>query len=303
MRDKRSLIVIIVLLVINLPLGIWGMVLHSQDEKAKLDTNPNKDYVYNNKVYFYKDDTLVSTYDCAICSAPVSTNKDDDYKINYYKQGTYEVPKVLANGYALFKEGEKTVLYNYENKAAVLQFDAINTYNVEHSTPVVIVSSDGMYGVMSLDTMLPLIPYKYDYIAIPNRVKDNILDTSRFIAKDGDKWLILESDGSSKIDPFDEPIVDFNSKYIVIIDNGIYRIYDVAHHELVPELAKIAVYAIDEYIIIIDNNNVLSLYDDLEENPLKTYNLPDYQEIYFNYKEGQINIYTDTELFESVAIK
>ena len=54
MKDKKTLITIIILLVVFLPLGLVGTIKHFSTSKTNVDvnSNPNKEFIYNGKVYF-----------------------------------------------------------------------------------------------------------------------------------------------------------------------------------------------------------------------------------------------------------
>ena len=52
MKDKKTLITIIVLLVIFLPIGVFGTIKSFSATKPDVkDDNPNKEFKYNNKLY------------------------------------------------------------------------------------------------------------------------------------------------------------------------------------------------------------------------------------------------------------
>ena len=79
MKDKKTLITIIVLLVIILPMGIYGTIKNFNTGKTETkDDNPNKEFIYNNKLYFYYENELLATYECSTCNN--ASNEIDDVK-------------------------------------------------------------------------------------------------------------------------------------------------------------------------------------------------------------------------------
>ena len=68
MYDKKTLVVIIVLLVIFVPLAVMGIYQHITKEEQEIAENVNHEFIFNNRVYFYVDDNLVGTYECSNCA-------------------------------------------------------------------------------------------------------------------------------------------------------------------------------------------------------------------------------------------
>lgn len=308
MKDKKTLYTIIVLLVIFLPLGLYGTIKHLKEGNVLIDDNPNKEYVLNNKVYFYDDlGNLVNTYECQkTCSKITPTIIDGGYNINYY-EGHEEVLTDLKNNYAFFKEGDKTILYSIVLGKKFLEFDSIKTYNVKHSNPIAILQSNNLYGVFSISNMQVLVPYEYDFISIPNRVKDGVLDTSRFIVLKNNDWSVIEDNEVLNKSPFKSPIVDFNDNYIVTSDGGTYyNIYDYNNNTYLESLSKKKVYCIGNYVVIISNieaNDQVLIYDNLENEAIYNLDLPDYTEIRFEDNNENIDLYLDNNLYQSIVLK
>lgn len=305
MKDKKTLISIIVLLVIFLPMAIYGTVNHMQNANVVIDDNPEKAFILNNKVYNYENGVLSATYACkGECEEIKSEIKDTTYGTNYYKRGEALDPTTLPNGFAIFKESNQGVLYSFPLEKKLITFDSIKTYNVEHTNPVMIMSSNGKSGVISLETMQVIIPLDYDYIGIPNRVTDKILDTSKFIAKNASLWYVLESDGTCSHEPFRETIIDFNTNYIIVENISQYKIYDYTperNQYLKDEIFK-GVYCIGDFVITISESNELKLYVDVEQEPIETKVLTEYSEIDFELLNNKIDIYLDDELKESIVL-
>lgn len=305
MKDKKTLVSIIVLLVLFLPMGIYGTVYHFQNKSVLIDDNPNQEFIYKNKVYYYQGGNLVSTYKCeSECSPVASEIKDNTYGIHYYKRGTNEPLQILNDGYAVFTDGTQGVLYNFVLESVILNFEAVKTYNVEHTSPIMIISAAGKMGVVSLETMTPVVPIDYDFIGIPNRATNGVLDTSRFIAKNGMYWYVLESDGTYNHEPFRETIVDFNNNYVIVENMGLYKIYDytIERNEYLKDAGLKGAYCVGDYVIVILPNNTLSVYKNFDEVPIETKVLEEYNDINFEFLGNKIDIYLDNNLKESVVL-
>ncbi len=302
MEDKKTLITIIVLLVIFLPTTIYGTYRHFTDENDDLGENPNHELIYDGKVYFYLNNELLGTYDCDTCTKPLTTIDDLEYHTNYFQNGTYEIPAVLNKNVALINEDNKTYAYSITSNLKLSTFASLKDYKVEHTTPILIASDGNKWGVLTItnDSLLIRVPYQYDYIAIPGHIIDNKLDTSKIIAKNEDNWYILNNDGSTTYTPFNIEIVDFNNYYYVGYD-GTYHIYDYYNIEFLDEVEKKKVYATNDYILIIDNDNTLYVYDNCQSPALETINLPTYETIYFNQVDEGVDIMLDGNLYQTIA--
>lgn len=301
MEDKKTLITIIVLLVILLPLTVYGTYRHFTHENTDLGENPNHELIFNDKVYFYLNDELLSTYNCNNCAKTLTTIDDTEYHTNYFQNGTYERPAVLNPNVALINENGTDYAYSISSGLILSEFAALKDYKIEHTTPIIIANDGNKWGVLSItnDALLIRIAYQYDYIAIPSHIIDGKLDTSKMIAKKENEWYILNNDGTTTNHPFSTEIVDFNDYYYVAYD-GEYHIYDYYNLEFLNEIEKKNAYATEEYILIIDNNNKLYIYDNCENPAIKTIDLPTYETIYFNQVEAGVEIMLDGNLYQTI---
>ena len=169
MKDKKTLITIIVLLAIILPMGVYGTInSYSTTKNTIKDDNPNKDFIYNNKLYFYKDNTLISTYECSTCSLATTTYNDTDYHTNSYQNESTELSSIINDFYGIFKENSDIVLYNLKNSKKVDTYKSIKTYDTKASSNFGIVEKNTGWGVVFFDLSHSTIPSTYNYIAIPS---------------------------------------------------------------------------------------------------------------------------------------
>jgi len=301
--DKKTLIAIIVLLALFLPLSIYGVIEHKSGKKSNASgDNPNHEFIYNNKVYFYQENgELLNTYqcleDCAVVEAIVD---DDNYNVHYYKDGDKNLDGNINDDYVLFKDGADIMLYNKKLNKKIVSWLSVKDYSVEHTNPILITNNGGVASVVSLSDMRVIIT-DYDYIGIPNRVKDGVLDTSRFIAKNDNSWYVLEQDGTYKHTAFNDPIVDFNDRYIVVSNFDNNRIYSYDNQEYLGEIVNKKVYCVGDYIgVIIDD--VLYLYQDLNGSVITNMKLDSYNEISFNINGNMIEVLLDKNHFQDINI-
>lgn len=304
MQDKKTLITIIVLLVIFLPAAILGTWRSMKTEPAtpnEIDENPNRDLIYNNQVYFYYNNELLGTYECSNCSQTKTVIDDDSYHTNYYANGTYELPAVLNESVALINQNGTDYVYSISVGRTISSFSSIKDYHIEHTEPILIVKYNGNWGVLSITTqaLIPIISYSYEYISLPAHLIDGKLDTSKFIAMRNNYWYIINRDGSSDYPAKNAEIVDFNDNYYITYDNN-YHIYDYNDQEYLSSLSKRNVFATKDYIIILNSDNSLSIYENLNSNELERIMLPAYTSIYFDQTTSGVNIIIDGNLYQTI---
>ena len=196
MYDKKTLWVIIVLLVISVSVATIGTYRHFTNTDVPLvDDNPNHEFIYNNKVYFYYNDELISTYDCSNCSIAITTIDDTQYHTNYYENGTESLNPIINSVQAIFSENDKVIVYDYNLQRVMREFEAIKTYNIANNNNLIMLKSNNLWQVYQLSEggLALLMDESFDYVAIPNHMtEDNILDASNIITKNGDNWQIFD---------------------------------------------------------------------------------------------------------------
>lgn len=302
MKDKKTLITIIVLLVIFLPIGLFGTIKSFSTTKSDVkDDNPNKEFKYNNKLYFYYNDKLLSTYECSTCTLASSSIDDINYHTNYYKSDDKELAGVLNEYYGLFKENDNIILYNLVNNKKIDSYKSIKNYNIEATSKFAITEKSSGKGVIFFDLSNSPIPNVYDYITLPSHIIDNKLDTSKFIVKKDNMWSVISANKKVDVAPVLDEIVDFNDSYYITFANNTYHIYDRNNIEYLENLPKTNVYGVGKYIFVL-NNNQLFIYENCLSPVIKIMELPNYNSIYFYQNNNKIDIMIDGNLQETLEL-
>lgn len=302
MKDKKTLITIIVLLVIFLPIGLFGTIKSFSTTKSDVkDDNPNKEFKYNNKLYFYYNDKLLSTYECSTCTLASSSIDDINYHTNYYKSDDKELASVLNEYYGLFKENDNIILYNLVNNKKIDSYKSIKNYNIEATSKFAITEKSSGKGVIFFDLSNSPIPNVYEYITLPSHIIDNKLDTSKFIVKKDNMWSVISANKKVDVAPIIDEIVDFNDSYYITFANNTYHIYDRNNIEYLENLPKTNVYGVGKYIFVL-NNNQLFIYENCLSPVIKTMELPNYNSIYFYQNNNKIDIMIDENLHETLEL-
>ena len=302
MYDKKTLIVIIILLVIFVPLAFIGAFKHfGKNEDIIVDDNPNHEFIYNNKVYFYYNDELLGTYDCSNCTNVITTIDDIEYHTNYYKEGTDQFNPILSSTMAVFSEGDKITFYAIGSKKTV-QYDAIKNYNVANSNNLLLVKRDNLWQIIQIDNngVINVFDGSYDYVAIPNHIENNILNSDYLITKLGDNWQIFDVNNNTNVVNVDKEIIDFNEYYYITYDNT-YQLFDYNNVEVFANITKNDIRILDNYVFLI-RDDLLLIYENDSTNIFSNIALPVYQTIDFELNETSIDIMIDGNLYQSIAL-
>lgn len=303
MKDKNTLITIIILLIIMLPLGILGTIEHFQGPK-KIDeslNNPNKEFILNNKVYFFVGEKLISTYECNNCAIADTVIDDNQYHTNSYKNGNKILDTPINEYFSIFKKDNSYILYNIVGKSIVDEYEEIKNYNVDAVSNFIINHKKSGWGITFFEIGKTAIQSTYDYIAIPSHFIGQKLDTSKFIVKQNNLWFILKDDGTPLINAIASEIVDFNDNYYITYDNNTYHIFDYNGIEYLSAIPKTNVYGVGDYLFII-NDKQLFIYKDAKGSIVKFVTLPDYKDLYFSLEEKGINIIIDGNITETLEL-
>lgn len=306
MPDKKTLVTIIILLALFLPAAILGTYRHFtrvEDGPTIVDDNPNKELIYNDKVYFYSNNQLLATFDCTTCSEATTLINDEEYHTNYYKYGNMAFPTVISNNLGMIKYGEKIAVYSFILNNILVSYDAVKNYNVDHETKMLIVKDGNYWGALQVmpETLVNAVPINYDYIALPAHIIDGKLSTTNFIAKRDSRWYLLNNDGTTNYPAFTSEIVDFNNNYVILYD-GTYHIYDYNNQEYLANVDKKIVLAIADYVVIVTNSNMVLVYNDCSQAVMQSLNIPNYTNIHLQITDNNLEFYLDGNLYQSVAI-
>ena len=128
---KGSLTIIILLLIIVLPLTVVGIIYNNKQNNIE---NPNKEFYYDNKLYFYDNGgELIGKYECMYknCDYAKISNQDDEYGINYYKNSIEKI-EIINNQYAFiadYKDEQNSVmLYDVKNNSLYASYKSVKNY-------------------------------------------------------------------------------------------------------------------------------------------------------------------------------
>ena len=255
-------------MIIVIPSSIWGTVNHFMATN-KSDTNVNKEFHYNNKLYFYNLNNLIGTYNCTntICDYAYGTIDDSVYALNYHKVTTDEQVKLVNNKYAFIVDttssnvpykDSKITLYDVSNSRNTGTFNAVKNYAVGlENNQFIIQNNAGLWGVVALnDTPSLVVPYTYNFIGVHDVSANNStsLETDTFVVKDTSGWKLINKQNVDLTGYFSYPIYDYNSKYVAVKNNDYYFLYDY-NNNLIISFGYKNIKFMGEYIGVLNSNN------------------------------------------------
>ena len=265
-ENKAVLITIIVLLCIFLPLSVFGLIKNKEEsiKESKL-VNPNHELYYKGDVWFYDNEKLLATYKCTTddCELAQTNNNDNEYNINYYKDGTDNLIKPYNNKYAFIQDGDDIFLFDISTKTVLTKYSNVKNYgtNIEGSR-LLIENGQGKWGVLAFGSVLEnVIPFDYDFVGLPNKLtSDNALESSNFIVEKDSKWYIVNDKNEPLCPELEDTVVDFNDNYIITLNNSKYSIFNYTKEKYF-ESQEINDYAILNNYVAILVTDKLFIYD------------------------------------------
>lgn len=306
MQDKKTLVVIIILLVIFLPMsviGVYKSFTYVPEEEVE-DDNPNQELIYNDKVYFYLDGVLITTMDCSNCSTPSTVIDDVDYNTNSYLIGEDEISSVLSSSIGAVMVGSKFSLVNLLTSTSAVSYDSVKTYRVASNNQFLIYKSNNTWGVRYLDGAYEGFSNDYSYVALPAHLVDNVLQSDKFIVNNKFVWYIYDGNGTNLVQyTVRNEIVDFNDTYLVTYSLETYSIFDYSGNEYLTDLTIDNAYGVGDYMFVLVNGNQLLIYKDCSASFISSLTIPEYETLYFNVaSEGTIEVIIDGEVYQTLEL-
>src|SRR5574344_1095081 len=263
-KSKKSvLILIIVLMVIVIPSAIWGTFNHFASTNVASDTNVNKSFSYNGKLYFYNNNTLLGTYTCKYsnCNYATGTIDDTNYNLKYHKVTPSKI-EMINNKYAFLTDNDSAsdsvILYDITGNRVAGTFAAVKNYGVGiENNDFILKNSEGLWGVIGLgDTTSLVIPYSYNYIGLHDIEANNStsLEADIFAVKDTIGWKLISNQNVDLTKYYNYPIYDYNAKYVALKNSDLYYLYDYSNN-LIVSFGYKDIKFIGEYVGVINSTN------------------------------------------------
>ena len=302
---KSTLYTIIVLLVIFAPLATYGTYTHFKNQAPKdveVDPNPNKEFYHNGSLYFYDENQeLLGTYPCTgECGYAKTIIDEDEYGIkNYYQDGTLEHVESASKDYVIVEDAGNINLYSLNLAKTLVQYQALKNYNVKLKGNLILVKNNDKWGLLSLENMQLVLPLEYDYLSLPSKIENDELLTDELIAKKDNKWYIIDNTGKEKNSGLNDPIISFNSRYMLTDKN---ELYDYQNSKVNLDFAYKDIAIVDTYVVFVTNDNVVEVYNDINAGVMKRTIIGNYNTIDFKISDRIINVFIDGTVGTSIDL-
>lgn len=285
-QKKKVLTVIIVLLVIFIPLSVCSFVLHKLDEqnpRHKVIENPNHEFKYNGKLYFYNvSGNLLGTYECknieGICDYATSFEDDKLYSIDSYKSPDTKI-NIINNRYAFLIDASDTknakpFLFDISNNRIYTTYTSVKNYGIGIENDLFIVGNDALkYGVLSLqgDPQVK-VKFDFDFIGIANLLNEdeNKIMSDLLVGYRDQFWFLLDMNGAILTSAISKEIVSYNGKHIIVKDNNGYEVVDYEDKIIVSNGPYKNLSFTGKFVNITDNFNNFYVYDISTESAITT---------------------------------
>ena len=310
---KLTLSVIIILLVIFLPITIFATTTHFN--KKEVVDNPEHQFKYKEKLYFYDKDTLLGTYECQnfteYCDL-ASTRSNFYYSLNEYKPEKNSKIPIIENRYAFLWDTEmdnlletEYVLYDIVEQRVLAKYKEVKNYGIGIENDLYIVqNAKELWGIVQLNSELTAeIPCEYSYLGLVNRkdTESGKIIADYFAALKDNTWSLIDLQKAEFTGKFTQEIVSYDGQYVILKENDLMALKDYQGKSFLEPYPYINFYS--KYLMIIDNNSEFYLYDLSNEKVMsKTYKVESIEEVRIETENNQIEIYIRENLEESIEI-
>ena len=178
---------------------------------------------------------------------------------------------IMMVNYAFITDGVIISLYNISLGKSMQTYKEVKNYNINLQNNVYILkNNDDLWGVLSVsENLRAVLPFEYDFIGLKtNNVNENNLLIDKYIVLQDNHWFLVDSMNNVLSGKIENPIIDYDEKYLFSKIADEIKIYDYEGNELLDN------YIINDYIIsdgyygIITDNYIL-IYKELNNAYLK----------------------------------
>ena len=276
-KNKYTLYTIIILLVIFIPCSIYGTYMH-----ITTTANLNHEFKFNNKLYFYENDKLLGTYECASKNCDYATYSNSNLNSS-----------IINSQFAFINDGEKIYLYKLAAGKSLASYDEVQ--NIMGS--VFKVRQDELWGAISISTTLTsLLECNFNSLEF----KDN-----KFIVLKDNKWSIYQ--GQKELFVNDWKIKDFNEEFVIVTDDLNDKIYDYQNKEYIETFSDKSLSFVSDFILLKRSSNYYvyqfnMIADDYVPAIIGNFYYSGETEIAHNLTESTIEFYAGEELLKAIEL-
>ncbi len=252
LKDKKSLIAIIVLLALFFPPTFFASLKKIKEHKNK----PDNQKIQEGYLYFNDNDLYLGKYKCKIPGCSLARTSEDSYFINSFKNGNKTNLGIIDSKYVFINDLNKILLYSINLENEITSFQEVKFYNSNLENNLLLTSKDGKWGAISLSNFSVVIKHDYDFLGLANRLNEvGELKTDILIARKNDKFMLINDKEEVLTAEFSILIYDFDDKHVILKSNN-YKVFDYEGNEIFDNLTIVDIYLLDDKYIVLDNENI-----------------------------------------------
>lgn len=314
-KRKSTFVVIIVLLILFVPLAVFSTILHIKYKDPVVE-NPNHEFLYNGKLYFYEENNLLGTYTCEsidYCDYAVSRNNLLSNTLEH-KEGTLKKMSLIENRYAFLMDAPlanltnaEFILYDVKEQKELERYLEVKNYGIGiNNNQYIVKNKEDKWGVLEISNEVQVkIPFLYDYIALKDQIDpttNQLMSGKYAVAKDR-TWYLIDENNNKVSASLTETIATYSNDAIITTTSGTMRILDYQGIEKLSGNYKYLNF-VRNYIAIVNDANNFYLYDLANNKDVgNRYNIENPSDLSFEITEQYIRVMVAGELLENVAIR
>lgn len=316
-KNKLTLILIVVLLVLFLPLSISSFILHKK-YTTPVVINPKREFKFENKLYFYRGNNLLGTYECENFNdfCDYASTKEEEKKYNLKEPESLGGRLSLINNRFAFLIDSPTsklneapvLLYDLTRNNVIGSYKEIKNYGIGLDKDYYIIKNEkDLWGVMTFNDGIELaLPFNYEFIGINNSLSENgLLNSNIFVAMKDNEWQLLDGKGQELSPVFKSEIYNYDDQTIILkemtgvkfvnyqgemIFNGFYQYID--YNEENPN-----------YLHVIDYDNNYYIYDlKAKKSITNPHYVSSIHDVRIVEERGMLRLYINDTLIENVVV-
>lgn len=316
MKNKKiTLGVIIILLIIFLPISIFSTVRHFQVTHAP-EENPNHEFKYDGKLYFYDGNNLLGTYTCK------NANNYCDYAQIKQNTVTSLIEKkidenttspIIDNRFVFIMDtadeidSSEILLYDLSINQVIGHYKEVKNYGIGIQDDYFILENQhDLWGMVYFNDGINVkLPFQYDFIGLADKIdsESNKIASDILAIRQDDAWHIIDANGKIYIDDLTSDLISYNDEYYIIKENNILQLKNFKNQVILNNnFTYLNFY--NDYLEIIDSQNQFYLYDIRSTQRISNfYPVESIEDIELKTEDNQIQIIQNDEVKETVAIQ
>lgn len=316
-KSKLTLGLIIVLLILFLPLSVASFFLHKK-YTTPVVINPKKEFKFENKLYFYRGNNLLGTYDCKnfdeYCDYASTKEIEQKYILKEPETSSGRL-SLINNRFAFLMDSSTSqlneapvLLYDLSRSDVIGEYKEIKNYAVKLDKDYYIIKNEkDSWGVMTFNDGIQLmIPFEYEFIGVHDILVDNgALDANAFVVMKNNEWQLLDSTGQELSPIFNSEIYNYDKHYIILDEINGMKFVNYQGENVFAGHYQYLDFSEDNpnYLYVIDQTNNFYIYDLVaKKNITSPHYVSSINDVQIVEEKGMLRLYINDTLIENIVV-